>query len=84
MLQKKLKEIQGPKIKYPELLIDYFDKKKKTCENIPQLAFPGMEDLPQKFRALLCQTDKKKPVEPNYLRKSTPLGLMKSKMNTAK
>lgn len=84
LLQKKLKEIQGPKIKYPELLLDYFEKKKKSCENSTQLSFPGMEDLPQKFKSILCQTEKKRSVESSSIRKSTPLGLIKSKMNTSK
>src|SRR5574343_1702414 len=72
LLQKKLKQIQGPKIKYPELLIEYFDKKrKKTSENLTQLELPGMQDIPSKFKALLCQTDKKKSGDTNLFRKPT-------------
>lgn len=79
LLQKKLKEIQGPKMRYPELLVDYFQNKKKTSENVASLSFPGIEDLSEKLKGLLAKKSHKQVAE--TLRKSTPLKIVKFKPN---
>lgn len=50
MLKKKLKQIQGPKIKFPEPLVEYLMKKKNVKNNETPLGFPGIEDVIHKFK----------------------------------
>jgi hypothetical protein len=76
LLQRKLKELQGPKMRYPDLLITYFENKKKTNENLSSLSFPGLEDLPSCLKGLLSQS---RPSQAEKLRNTTPLKQVKFK-----
>lgn len=50
MLKKKLKQIQGPKVKFPETLVAYLMKKKMKKNHEGPLGFPGIEDVMHKFK----------------------------------
>lgn len=52
MLQKKLKQLQGPKVKKPECLVKHLmDKKLKEVQTYSQ-GFPCLEDMISKIKSL--------------------------------
>lgn len=73
MLKRKLREIQGPKIKFPKPLLEYFESKKAMKNDCGPIGFPGLEDVLHKFKRPISSSLDKRSYINHHSKRCTPI-----------